>query len=241
MRISETKPAFTLFCGDANSIAPYYSSTYRRVRNIIEHRAPGPVHMVPGNHDGQVLKTGPWVLIDGWNHWKKQFGPLYHSFDYGNDHYIGLNSFDWPVSKRNLLGTPKIFMLQFTRGARIGQEQFKWLEEDLRQAGMRGANIFIFMHHSPLRRQFMRPNGKTLAGDWEEESRQRLLGLLESYQVKAVFSGHQHYTHQSQWNGTLFLSTVSAASMHEKGHNWGYHMVTIQDGEIVKIEKHGLE
>ncbi len=56
-----------------------------------------PVFMVMGNHDGYYD-----TVDDGYDWWTKTFGPLYYSFDYGNHHYIALNSMDWPQEMRKL-------------------------------------------------------------------------------------------------------------------------------------------
>ncbi len=58
-----------------------------------------PIFCVPGNHDG-FDKEG-WMSEGGLEHddgqelWQDLFGPLYYSWDYGNDHFLAINSMDW--------------------------------------------------------------------------------------------------------------------------------------------------
>ena len=59
-----------------------------------------PVFCVPGNHDSYCWdwhddEAGP-VHNDGQEIWQDLFGPVYYSFDYGDNHFLGINSMDWP-------------------------------------------------------------------------------------------------------------------------------------------------
>lgn len=76
-----------------------------------------PYYLVVGNHDVQC-RGGEKVF-------RERFGPLYYSFDYGNSHFVVLNSED--------------------EGADISEGQMDWLREDLR-ASSDAEHIFVFVH-----------------------------------------------------------------------------------------------
>jgi len=89
------------------------------------------------------------------------------SFDYGNSHFI-------------ILDTNKPY--------EPGSEQYRWLEENLGSKNCRDATFrFAFFHHPPYSEQWHLPGY-----DGEQEVREYLVPLLESYGVDLVFSGHTH-------------------------------------------------
>ena len=59
-----------------------------------------PVFCVPGNHDGYCWDgheaEGGLAHDDGLEIWQDLFGPVYHSWDYGDNHFLGVNTMDWP-------------------------------------------------------------------------------------------------------------------------------------------------
>ena len=64
-----------------------------------------PVFMTIGNHDGYRESTSSGAYVDeDWHvSFRKLYGPLYHSFDYGPDYrFYSLNSMDWTSLDRNL-------------------------------------------------------------------------------------------------------------------------------------------
>ncbi len=131
-----------------------------------------PVFMSIGNHDG--YNEGDNAAEEDWfTNWRKLFGPLYHSFDYGDYHFLVLNSMDWDASERTLddssgiILQPTKYMGQFRssgdpwasgvtreRLAQIDESKLKgqlaWIRDDLsahRDAKMR----ICVMHHDPWR------------------------------------------------------------------------------------------
>ncbi len=59
-----------------------------------------PVFCVPGNHDGYCWDgheaEGGLAHDDGLEIWQDLFGPLYRSWNYGDYHFLGVNTMDWP-------------------------------------------------------------------------------------------------------------------------------------------------
>ncbi len=118
-----------------------------------------------GNHDGyaayemhnnsstlpavqfSATTTGPEtqrVLFDGKHYWQKMFGPRYYSFDFGNWHFVFLDTFDHY----------RYFRLTYSNfgandGGWISEEQLKWLETDFRAAEKAGKKIVLVGHHDP--------------------------------------------------------------------------------------------
>ncbi len=61
-----------------------------------------PVFCVNGNHDSYCWDgheaEGGLAHDDGLEIWQDLFGPLYRSWDYGDCHFLGVNTMDWPKS-----------------------------------------------------------------------------------------------------------------------------------------------
>jgi hypothetical protein len=144
------------------------------------------------------------------------FSENVYSFDYGNCHFIVLNT-DYKVITRRL-SEASLGALSITKadppddrqtGKIIGL-QLEWLKRDLRSAAERGQkNIFLFLHEAPF------PNGGHLADSMYHqgdkayvEPRNEFLRVLfqhgalhaaqqassnsSSSRVVAVFCGHEH-------------------------------------------------
>jgi predicted MPP superfamily phosphohydrolase len=111
-----------------------------------------PVFMILGNHDS-LSEDHEAAHEDWFENWRRLFGPLYHSFDYGDYHFLALNSQDWPVRDRTLVDydiaiqTEK-YKGQFSKGGdrwakgvstkrleAIDEKKFggqlKWMKDDL--------------------------------------------------------------------------------------------------------------
>jgi len=75
-----------------------------------------PIFLVPGNHDGhnwdKHTDTGTGSVQgvldhdDGQEIWQDLFGPLYYSWDYGNYHFLGINTMDWDKLDTVGIGDP---------------------------------------------------------------------------------------------------------------------------------------
>ena len=128
-----------------------------------------------GNHDGHSAdsgsQTGPYyeifTLTDN-----AQAGGLasgteaYYSFDYGNIHFICLDSYD---SNRS-----------------PGSAMLTWLEQDLMQTNKDW--IIAFWHHPPYTKGSHNSDTEGRLIDM----RQNALPILESYGVDLVMTGHSH-------------------------------------------------
>jgi 3',5'-cyclic AMP phosphodiesterase CpdA len=120
---------------------------------------------------------------------------MYYSFDYGNVHFVGLDSDGIEENQYRLYDT-------------LGP-QVKWLKKDL--AANRQPWTIVFFHHPPYTRN-------SHDSDSEEELkliRQNLTPILERYKVDVVLSGHSHlYERSRPMHGHTDVSTTFRDDQH---------------------------
>lgn len=161
-----------------------------------------------GNHDGQsadsATESGPYYDIFTLPR-NAEIGGLasgteaYYSFDYGDIHFICLDSYD---SNRS------------TSGAMM-----TWLENDIAATSQKW--LIAFWHHPPYSKGSHNSDTEGAMIDM----RQNALPILESYGVDLVFSGHSHAYERSYLldghygNSSTFLAyhQVNAGSGREDG------------------------
>ncbi len=127
--INLLRPAFVLHIGDL--LPGYIRDMGQWQRDADEVRAvldglDAPLYPVAGNHD---VITGTDNPDDhrGEDLYRKNFGPLYYSFDYGGAHFVCL------YTEETLRSRP-----------RLSDRQLEWLRADLQAAGKR--STFVLMH-----------------------------------------------------------------------------------------------
>lgn len=133
-----------------------------------------PLFNAPGNHE--IADRKELAAL-----YEECVGPLYGSFDYGNSHFIALDTEE--VGQK----------------PGIGVKQREWLEQDL-AANRKAAHIFVFTHH-PL---FSKAAN---AGFGDPANRDDIHRLFMKYGVKHVFSGHEHLFAQSVHDGITYIVT----------------------------------
>lgn len=211
-------PDFVIISGDLvfGQIHPFdYLYEYPLCYNMLQ-QIDVPTFLVPGNHDGYHH-----IVLDGLDLWNDYFGPHYHSFNYGDYHFIGLNSYDWPVFNRLTF-----FVLPFGWGGSIQDQQLQWLEDDLSSHGD-SEKTFIYLHHNPMYETISENLFK-----WPYHNRYPLLDLIDEYDVDMVLGGHVHWDAVEIENDTIFLTTTTPRSGVGEDAYWGYRLIEIQDGEI---------
>ena len=115
-----------------------------------------------------------------------QIGKPYYSFDWGNAHFIVLNS-DIGNAASNAAAK-----------AAFWEEQRRWLEADL-QKSQGAAFRFLVAHHPPFTAVARRQ------GDNPEMT--ALVPLFEKYHLSAGFFGHDHNYQHYLKNGTHYVIT----------------------------------
>lgn len=212
-------PDLVIISGDLvfGQLYPFeYSVEYKKCYELIQ-LFDVPTFLIPGNHDGYNR-----FKEDGLEFWKNYFGPLYYSFDFGNFHFIGVNSFDWPANHRI-----SISFIALNWGGSIQDEQLNWIEEDLESTN---ANLtFMFLHHNPIwdtkKDSLLRMGYK---------NRNKLLSLIDEKNVDMVLAGHVHRDTVNNRYGTIFITTTTPASdIRKKDGYWGYRLIKVENGNIV--------
>lgn len=212
-------PDFVIISGDLvyGQLYPFeYSIEYKICYDMIQ-KFDVPTFMCPGNHDGYYK-----FMEDGLTFWKNYFGPLNYSFDYGDYHFLAINSFDMPALFRFTIS-----FMPLNWGGSISQKQLSWIQQDLNESD--NDFTFMFMHHNPL----WETTKDSLIGK-TYENRQELLSLIDIYDIDMVLAGHVHYDSVNVVNDTIFITTTTPESKieNEDGY-WGYRLVEIENGKIV--------
>ncbi len=156
-----------------------------------------PSFIIEGNHD-----------LGDLNVYYELFSDLYFSFDYGNFHFIGLNSGD---KYSNPLGA---------------YTQWNYLETEL-ETHQNSIHNYIFVHIPPYD-DFEYPNS---------DLHQKFFDICDEYSIDAVFSGHIHKDEIRDRYGNI-LTNFSDPAIREKTSyivttttaktdNPGYRMVDI--------------
>lgn len=187
------KPAFVVTVGDIAANVPNrkFYAFYRDVMRKLDIK----VYNVVGNHD-IAPKTNSREMF------KEFFGPNYYSFDHGAFHFVVLDSACPPHL------------------ATVNDSELKWLEQDLRRVG-KSTPIIVFLHH---------PIHSTIVQRYEAAkgnpgivvtNPDRILDVLEPYNLKIVFQGHLHENECLQKGGTEFFSvgSIGGAWWGLKGHD----------------------
>ncbi|MEZ4743915.1 MAG: metallophosphoesterase [Bdellovibrionota bacterium] len=103
-------------------------------------------------NEGTVMKTWHEVpqnernifVYDGFNQWRRTYGPTYMSWMHGKNHYINLNTFDLRQHRRTGWG-----MYTVNYGGGISGFQTAWYKEQIKEAKVFGRDIVILGHHDP--------------------------------------------------------------------------------------------
>jgi Icc-related predicted phosphoesterase len=144
-----------------------------------------PIYIAPGNHDiGD--KPNAWVPAPEQtrqNHlvFEKYWGSQYKSFDYGNCHFLIINT------------------SLFNTDTELEQDQNEWLEKTLQENTQKKKRIFLFTHYPIYINQ---PDEEEHYDNLAEPARSKLLSLLKQYSVEAVFSGHAHTFFYNRYHET---------------------------------------
>lgn len=167
--IDTEDPAFVLHTGDLSQHSGTFdelNATYFGVYRELMNRTP--FFASPGNHD--------YYTDGGTPYFSSQAPPpgngppadqsRYYSFDWGNAHFISLNS--------NLFEMP----------GRAADAMLAWLEGDL-QRQTKFWKV-VYFHHPPY------ATGHHLDDPVCAAVRERVVPILEKYNVQLVLSGHEH-------------------------------------------------
>jgi DNA repair exonuclease SbcCD nuclease subunit len=212
-------PDFVIISGDLvyGQLYPFeYSVEYEICYEMIQ-KFDVPTFLCPGNHDGYYK-----FKEDGLSFWKNYFGPLNYSFDYGDYHFLSINSFDMPAFFRLTIS-----FIPMNWGGSISQKQLSWIKQDLEESNH--DLKFIFLHHNPI---WETTKDSLIAKPYE--NREKLLSLINDNDVDMVLAGHVHYDSVNIVNDTIFITTTTPqSSVRNQDGYWGYRLVEIENGTII--------
>lgn len=159
-----------------------------------------PVALAPGNHDIVGIRRNAEIYCE-------YFNKLYFSFDYGDCHFIILDT--------ETVGSE----------ARISGTQLQWLKQDL-EAASDAKFIFVALHR-PLF-----PVGPHIGSSLDRNPAERdaLHALFVKHGVSAVFAGHEHlYNHQEKDGIHYFITGGAGAPLYAPPERGGfYHYLLLQ-------------
>ncbi|MGO8671852.1 MAG: metallophosphoesterase family protein [Capsulimonadaceae bacterium] len=218
LEIGIVRPPFVLWTGDCiegyDDTADDANAEYDAfVKGLILTGVP--VYNCPGNHEFSLNKDLLLPIYEA------RVGPLFGSFDYGNSHFIALNT-----NAINADGT-------VTAGD-LDDAEWAWLADDLK-AHASAKNTFVFMHHYMYGPPD--PDKPSHETGWNDTaSRDRLHKLLAKYHVRAVFCGHDHiYYHEQRDKVDYYISGGAGSPLDappDKGGFLHYLLVHVNGDKI---------
>ena len=156
-----------------------------------------------GNHDGYTAdsrsQTGPYYDIFSFPTRGESGGlasgtEAYYSFDYGNIHFIALDSYETDT--------------------RVGGAMYNWCEQDIQNTTQEW--IVAFWHHPPYSKGSHDSDSEGRLVDM----RRNFLPMLEQNGIDLVLSGHSHSYERSYFlNGHYDFSNTFDSRVHTIGKN----------------------
>jgi len=151
-----------------------------------------PIWAVPGNHEfgasDSPTQSGPYY--DSFTLPRQAEGggvpsgtEAYYSFDWGNIHFIALDSHD---TDRSAPASPATNVCP----PGVGGAMYQWLCADL--AATDQDFIIAFWHHPPYTKGSHDSDNATDSSGIMKEMRERFLPVLDAYGVDLVLTGHSH-------------------------------------------------
>ena len=175
-RMMQERPSLVIHTGDivypSGSFEGYQLRYFDVYRNLMKRAAFFPS---PGNHDYQADNAWSYLAV---HDLPTEDVPVadhkrYYSFDWGNAHFIALDS-----------NTP------LSRAANGRGPMLAWLENDLRNA--RQFWRVAYFHHPPY------AGGPNERDALSAMARNHIVPILEKYNVSLVLNGHEH-SYQRSW------------------------------------------
>ena len=220
-KIDALNPAFAVSTGDCIYGSPVESrmlEQYKDYTETIGSLLKAKVYLALGNHE--ILGS-----TANQEFFANELGALYYSFDYGDSHFIVLDS--------DVVG----------QAGRIIGDQLEWLKEDLKKSRA-ARHKFVFLHR-PL---YPVDGHKGRSLDKYPEDRNALHHLFARNRITAVFVGHEHLYDEQVNNGVRYIITGGGGaflypSIHGTGDFYHFVVVSVTGDEaqmkVVKLAQGG--
>ncbi len=186
--------AFAIDIGDLVSHGK--TGQFRRFVNQVEENLGIPLLAAPGNHDSN----------NGFDNYKKIFGPTRYSFQVGQCSFI---------------------VSEVTNDAGLDKTE-RWLEDELRRTQDAKAR-FVFMHIPPF-------DPRSGGGYVPEKEKSSLQELFKRYKVTHLFASHIHGYFSGAWNGIAYTITGGGGARlqgNDQKHFFHHYVkVHVKDGKV---------
>lgn len=198
------QPNFMLYLGDF--VTKKNNTGLYWILYEIKNKLHGiPMYSVPGNHD-----VAHHHEIDK-QMYRSVLGPAYYWFGYGDVLFIGLDS----------------------SGKFIDDEQFKWLDDTLKNIRPMFKHCIIFSHRPPVDLIPGRVKNHTL----DAPSTEKLESIVRKYKIDAMIFGHVHYYASGTFSGIPVYTTPSGGQeIRSDIKKYGYVIMTFNKNGIKSIE-----
>lgn len=127
----------------------------------------GRIYYTAGNHDITSLADGPELQ---YLTYKKYIGPTYFSFNYGNVHFVILESVKWDG---------------YRYFGEFGEKQLSWLKKDLKYVDK--DRLVLFIMHIPIVRWDGKNQLKKSVRDTD-----KFISIIKEYKNSLIIAGHTH-------------------------------------------------
>jgi 3',5'-cyclic AMP phosphodiesterase CpdA len=271
-QVNLQKPDFCVFTGDYDYCQAYYTQNEGAPWGTCTEyefeaswfydetlKLDVPVFMVPGNHDS-YNEGVEGAKEDGQENWKKLFGPLNYTFDYGDYHFLALDTMDWPAELRISFNWFWIVLQPYKYKGQLrgggdpyadGEHfelvppedtftgQLAWMRDDLK--AHQGSRMrVVAMHHDPMKTSGHQWKDDPILGMGNGEGRMAGVQLMREYDVALTVSGHDHwdgYTTVDWLSGggqVKFVNTTSVEFQADGDSPYypGYRRIWINDGQV---------
>lgn len=209
--------------GTAQAIQRWFDY-YRDIEKTIE----APVYNTIGNNELAGTERDDFLPSQqgyGKRLFKKNLGPTHFSFDYGQYHFVALDTHSKVIQSDALPDED-----QYWNYGKMTREITQWLDQDLR---VHQNQTLVVLNHEPFHLDPSWPFDEDQSADDD--------GLFAMHRVEYVLSGHTHYRSHQRIDGIEHLTTgalsgmrwVLPASIHERGYRMFYSL----GRELVSIWK----
>ncbi len=214
--VNRIKPEFVLTGGDniMDALGQNYGrsdSLYNLYTSIMKNLQM-PVYHGMGNHEifGLYEKSGvsPDNPFYGKKLYEDRLAKRYYSFDHKNWHFIVLDGIGL-TEDHHYYGV-------------IDREQIEWLKKELEKTGKE--KPIAVCTHIPLLSigsQIMEGPTKGMGESTIITNADKIIPLLEKYNVKLVLQGHLHFLEDINYNGIHYITGGAVCSNWWKGKRYG--------------------